>query len=378
MRIDKVRAKEILRRCAIAVNIQPRPKLDAAWVKKIEKLSELCEECNARTHIAFFCTALVAKATEPGVNVFWIKARSHPDGFSATSLCADVVAPLAIEHDFSIGVTGSNPLNNQPYFRISNLSAENLPVATRAQKAFGYMLELIREVDKITDPKQVETVLRSFIKVRKNYVSRHEPLKAGDVHPIKVQELIMKFVRQKSERGRRAQAVVAGIMDVVSKGKVETGRVNDPSRRLSGDVQVFASEDRNKTQYKAIEVRDKPVSFSDVKVYCNRCLEKGVTDIAVVMVHKDQKKLDRDKLNKWAKDKKLHLSLFYGWNDIVNQAFFWSQEPGFTAAKKALEAVHERLIEIEVSEIGIKFWREQAKGIATQVQKAKKTGKKQK
>ena len=54
--------------------------------------------------------------------------------------------------------------------------------------------------------------------------------------------MIQALVEDASENGRRAQAVVAGLMDAFAGAeRVESGRVNDPSRRHPGDVCVRAA-----------------------------------------------------------------------------------------------------------------------------------------
>ena len=53
--------------------------------------------------------------------------------------------PVAAELGISLGVTGREPLNNQPYFRMTRLGDET-PVHGRGRAAFDYMLELVGEL----------------------------------------------------------------------------------------------------------------------------------------------------------------------------------------------------------------------------------------
>ena len=67
---------------------------------------------------------MIAKAMRLDVDLFAIKplhAHDNPNAFSARSLCHAVLVPLAADLAISIGVTGREPLNNQPYFRMTRL-----------------------------------------------------------------------------------------------------------------------------------------------------------------------------------------------------------------------------------------------------------------
>ena len=79
---------------------------------------------------------------------------------------------------------------------------------------------------------------------------------ASEVTPEQLVDAIWRFVSADSEHGRRAQAVVAGLLDVyASPSRVESGRINDPSRKYPGDVCVRSLDDPEVWE-KAFEVRD--------------------------------------------------------------------------------------------------------------------------
>jgi hypothetical protein len=54
-------------------------------------------------------------------------AADNENAFSARTLCHSVIVPVAAELGISLGVTGREPLNNQPYFRMTRASAMILP-----------------------------------------------------------------------------------------------------------------------------------------------------------------------------------------------------------------------------------------------------------
>ena len=163
-------------------------------------------------------------------------------------------------------------------------------------------------------------------------------------------------MRDASENGRRAQAVVAGLMDAFAgPERVASGRVNDPSRRHPGDVCVRAIED-SETWEKAFEVRDKLVALSDVEIFGMKCLNMGVREAAVVAVADGQLPLDHRALSEWSAESGPDVTLFMSWESIVEQALFWCSDPKPVAARRAIEYIHERLIGVEASPMAVELW----------------------
>jgi hypothetical protein len=114
---------------------------------------------------------------------------------------------------------------------------------------------------------------------------------------------------------------------------VESGRVNDPSRKHPGDVCVRSTINEWE---KAVEVRDKPVADSDVQVFARKCVEMNVREAAVVMIAEGQVQLDAEALAAWADHLGIGLTLFDKWDVFVDQALFWAALPKPEAASKAV------------------------------------------
>jgi len=354
MKIDDGRAAEVMVEEAARAADGP---VDKAWIGKVERLSQLCET-GAKTHIAFLGTAMLAKAVNRNADLFAIKPEHAPDNrnaFSARILSENVLVPMAAKLGISLGVTGRQPLNNQPYFRMTRLD-DGTPVHPASRPGFEYMLELVRELQKL-DETAAREALRAFIAVRRRYQPRyagHEG--AVEITPDRLVAAIKRLVLENSEGGRRAQAVVAGLMDVFAGSeRVESGRINDPSRHYPGDVCVRSALDPE-TWEKAIEVRDKPVSESDVQIFGKKCVDMGVRESALVMVSDKQKPLDGAALTQWANGFGLGLTLFHGWDEFVDQALFWSEQPKPVAASLAIGFIHERLIAVEASPEAVSLW----------------------
>ena len=354
MNIDKNLAA-VLVRTAAAVGPDT---LDPSWIEKVENLSRLCLD-GPKTHIAFLGTAMLAKAMNRNADLFAIKpehAPNNPNAFSARTLCHTVLVPLAAELGISIGVTGREPLNNQPYFRMTRLD-DGTPVHAGGRAAFDYMLGLVHELQALPDESGALAALRAFLAVRRRHQPRYAP-QPGEIAITqdRLIDMIRAFVGENSEGGRRAQAIVAGLMDVFAgPERVESGRINDPSRKYPGDVCVRSAIDPNVWE-KAIEVRDKPCAMSDVQIFGKKCVDMGVREAAVVMVSDRQGLLDAQALMQWANSFGIGLTLFNGWADFVSQALFWAELYNPLAATSATVFIRQRLIAVEASPGAVELW----------------------
>ena len=355
MRINKAKASEIIYEASKA----QESTLDTIWVKKIEHLSYLCGQGSSKTHIAFLGTSILAKSVDIRADLFAIKPKhspNNPNAFSARTLCHSVLVPASAEIGFSLGVTGREPLNNQPYFRMKRLD-DGTPVHPNSREAYEYMLSLVRELNSLQNETQANKVLQAYIAVRKRYqFSYQTSSEIIDISPEKLTRTITIFVNENSENGRRAQAVVAGLMDIFAgPDRVESGRINDPSRNYPGDVCVN-SNDANTNWEKAIEVRDKPVSLSDIRIFGKKCIDMGVQEAAFVMVSENQEIFDIKILIEWADKFHLGLTLFYGWDTFIDQCLYWCELPKPVAASRAIDSIRERLIQVEVDVNSLQTW----------------------
>lgn len=356
MRISKRHALEIVREEAESVKTCD---LSTDWVEKVEHLSILCEEGVSKTHIAFLATAMLAKAVNSKVDLIAIKpnhAKDNPNAYSARSLCHGVLVPLSAELGISLGVTGREPLNNQPYFRMTTLD-DGTPVHPGGKAAFDYMLGLVYELQSLESEIDARRALRAFIAVRQKYQPRYGDNTADfAITPDGLITAIEALVRQNSEGGKRAQAVVAGLVDVFAgPDRVESGRINDPSRKHPGDVCV-AVEPGSESWEKAIEVRDKPVALSDIQIFGKKCADLGVREAAVVMVAPSQSHFAVRDVDDWAQGYGLGVTLFIGWQEFVYQVLYWSASPKPVAAIEAAKFIRARLIQVEAAPETVAQW----------------------
>ena len=356
IRFDRTESESVVRAAAAEAD---NGRFHRAWFKKVAKLSDLCEGNASKTHIAFLGTAMIAKAMRLDVDLRAIKptrARGNPRAYSARSLCHSVLVPLAAELGISIGVTGREPLNNQPYFRIIRLGDET-PVHPKGLAGFAYTVELVDELQRVSRTRTARAALAAFIAERRWHQVRYvAPEGESSITPEGLVVAVRALVQDGSEGGRRAQAVVAGLMDAFAgPERVESGRINDPSRKYPGDVCVRAVAATDQWE-KAFEIRDKRVAASDVRIFGAKCAEMGVREAAVVAVTNNQEPLDTAALAEWSAELGIGMTLFTRWESIVDQSLFWAGDPKPIAARRAVRHIHERLMKVEASASAVELW----------------------
>ncbi|MET4676310.1 MULTISPECIES: restriction endonuclease, SacI family [unclassified Luteibacter] len=351
MDIDKHQASVVFDAAAAMSAASSDPK----WEGLIEQLSEECKRA-PKTHLAFIGTALLAKAVDLHVDARLIKARIGGDrAYSARSLAKEVLVPRAMAAGVDLGVTGREPLNNQPYFRLDVVD-DAAPVHGNAKEAFRLVLEMLREMERFSLKEDAMRALAAFIKVRRRFVPVYPELPAESmtIKPEALLQVVVTFVDEDSEGGRRAQAVVAGLLDVVfGPARVLSGRINDPSRKFPGDVIVRSVS--GKTIEKSIEVRDKPVTSADIANFVRRVAEKGVVDAAVVAVATRQRSVDLTSLG-FTDGSLFGAHVFWSWASLLTQVLFWAPATQLAATTQAAAYVVARLQEIEARVDSVQRW----------------------
>jgi hypothetical protein len=354
LRIDHDAARTVLEE-AVASRESPA----TVWVDRIKHFSSLMPDGAPKTHIAMLGTAILAKATDARVDVFALKTtRGGANAYSARSLAQHVLAAEAIRLGIDLGVTGREPLNNQPYFRSDRID-EAMEDIIRGDglPAFRELCGILSELSTM-GVDEARGVLRAFVVVRK----REPPTALGNTGhftalPSQLVEAIEEFVAERSEGGRRAQAVAAGLADeAFGDEKVILGRINDPDRRWPGDVVLQRIEPPFQVT-RAIEVRDKVVKEPDLFHFVHKCLERRVDRAAVLCVSRHQPQLDSIAARDRAHSLGVTLRVYIGWRELLDDAVFSSKRPPRELIGGVGHRIFERLWELEVSSEGIDAWR---------------------
>ena len=140
----------------------------AVWTDRVRTLSDNCAKSECGTYIAVLGTMMLAKAVNPRVDVFSVKARDNtPGSFGARRVASACLVPASRCHRFDIGGQGLEPLNNQPFFRAIRISRD-LVVRERARPILNELVDLLHDLAQATSDEAL-LALAGFIHVRRQY-----------------------------------------------------------------------------------------------------------------------------------------------------------------------------------------------------------------
>ncbi len=272
--------------------------------------------------------------------------------YSARMLCHEVLVPASRVHGFDLGVTGREPLNNQPFFRY-----ERIDQMDRIRDRVGLLLLLasLRKIDQLSAAEAGEA-LASFLYERTAVADLKRRTTLLDV-ALGVRQAVRAadcFVREEADGGKRGQALVAGVLDLVFP-EVRMGRVNDPSRRFPGDVQAMVGVQ----VVLAVEVRQKLVGPDEALAFARAAAEAGVVNAAVAALAPGQEPLHRASLRDYAESKHgVLLSVIESADELIAAALLWSGMRTDDALRDLPQRILDRLHEIEASQRSLRRWLE--------------------
>lgn len=218
------------------------------------------------TYRYFLVTSALAKAVNPNIHYRVLQKGSKLKGaYDARSVAHEIIVPFEKSHGERLG--GSNePFLNRPA-RYTEFSLNNRDRNKLAQKRLYQLLEN-SQINSQTDTTYHRTFLRQVLKE----MIELEPTKCDFFPaPVKISlessgEIIKKFLNV-SGSGERLVAVCAAMftsLNEILQG-IETIKVypvNWPDRfaKTAGDIEFYLNDEL----VKAAEVKDKPVTESDV------------------------------------------------------------------------------------------------------------------
>jgi hypothetical protein len=216
---------------------------------------------------------------------------------------------------------------------------------------------MLDRLEKVKDEAQARAALRAFIFVRRQHGKQYGAMVDATLD-VAIEDLISKvqdFVAENSEGGFRAQAVVAGLMDLMAgANRTSTKRINDPSRTVPGDVVVMRAD--NSGVERVLEVRDKVVTHDDLLILATRAADKDVSDAIMVAVASGQPDIRFHEAQAWAAQKGVALTIFQDWATLIRQVLLWSSTPTLDGARRFPRIMQERLVAMEASEEAVDSW----------------------
>ena len=328
------------------------------WTRRVREFSELCQQKKLKSYIPVLGNALLAKGSNPRIDVFSLKAKDKSQGaYDARRTAEKVLVPASYIHKFSLGTTGAQPLNNQPFFRSFRIDRD-LPVRGDAADLRDALLNLLHEIQQYRREEAL-IGLAAFIAVRREYMPKytvaHGSLAVSDA--LSFARVLETFVRAESDGGGRAQAAVGGIMDAqFSRERVRVGKRNEPDRKMPGDVGIRATGDPETAFVRIFEVRDKNVPTHAVQSFIAKLAATGIGRGIIVAVAINQEGLDFPALKQQAIQSGVDLEIFTDWRDLLRAVAFSSEMKEVDFIEASVAAIRTRFIELELPDKTISDW----------------------
>lgn len=311
-----------------------------------------------RTYTAALGTGLLARAVSGKIDALALKETSGPAGYSARSLCHQYLVPTSREHGFDLGSTGSEPLNNQPFFRFDRIDAfQRERVSPRCRPAWQQTAEALRLANALGNEDALGA-LAAFIRQRMAAARAATPMRVGLAarRLAQLQSASLILLTTDAEEGKRAQAFVAGLLDLVfpSPLAVRTRRVNDPSRTYPGDVQVL---DQRALCVLSVEVRAKPVQAHDVVAFAAELSRASVPKGLVAALAIGQTPLDQGELLRQAtRTDGATVAVVESLPELLLDALTWTRTDPLLLLAELPDRVAVRLRELEVRPETLSLW----------------------
>jgi len=263
--------------------------LPAVWVARVERLGNL----GTKTYIAALGGALLAKATDPQVDSLAQDVAAGPRGYSLRR-AAEFLAQQNSGR-FHLGAEGRWPLNNRPFLGGPGRIDEFTKISGKARPAYDAFLDALRDLNRLERPEAL-AAFASFLRVRMAVQeAEREAVRAtrrmgSEVVLEDLVGIVDRFVRAAPEGGRRAQALVAAVLDCAF-DDVELQPINSPH---PGDVRVLSDGQI----VLAVEAKQLPVNEAVASELSREAAGLGA-DLALLVVVADQHTpLDRDRVQR--------------------------------------------------------------------------------
>jgi hypothetical protein len=345
IRLDVRLARE---RLAASVKLaQSEQPLPQHWATRAQTVGDAPRKID----VAILATALIAKATDARVDALTLKLEAGERGYSARVIADSVLAPGVLEHRFDLRDPGPNPINGSTFLRPNRV--DEIP-RIRHRPSLEHLIESLHAVNEL-DEEQALLALAAFLRARFAVAAaRQQRLFApeGTLPLPAMIDGITRFVTADPEGGRRGQALVAALLDLVFRD-VRVLKVNDPSRHWPGDVQVF---DSSRTPLLSVEVRQKPVPPAEALRFAGSLRSADLHRGMVAALAPAQPPLP-ERLGQLAWERhQVLLTLHCSCSSLLLETLAWSSQPLDGCLRALPERMARRLAEQGVSEAGKQAW----------------------
>jgi hypothetical protein len=345
IKLDYVAANSLM---ASAVELAKRRKgLPVEWVSHSNTVFGL----DSKTYTPALATLLLAKALNSNVDTMSIKVTGDSRSYSLRGLGHTVVVPAAVTFGFAIRATGREPLNNQPWFRYNRIDEFE---RVRVRRDYEYFLDVARRANSLSSADAL-AALAGFLSVAFDQAARTKAItiKSTALTAEGARIAAEDFLRaDASDRPRRLQAFAAACLDL-GHVDVRSRRINDPSRDVPGDVQVYANEEA----VLSMEVRGKSVPNTELDAFADACATAGIARAMLFVDQTNHRAIDLEALESHSVRRGVvQVSIFESAADLVSSAIAWADLPMSAATERFALRMLERLREIEVAKSTLDEW----------------------
>lgn len=328
--------------------------LPGDWVERARRIGD----CPSKSYVAAFGTALLAKAADDRVDCLTVKAGAGPTAYSMRGV-VKVLAERASHYGYDLGVSGPEPLNNQPWFRLERVDR---PVGIRSD-AMPYHRDLVRylsDLNRLSSAKALRA-LAAFLRLRLEVARKRRDAQqavtaAGAGSLGELIALLEHFVHEDPEGGRRGQALVAALLDLFGRD-VRLSPVNDPSGL---DVRVCASGQETTL---GVEVKQRLVEEAAAHHLAEEAREAGVDKALLVAIARGQRPLDREAIRAHAQERHGVLTVVYASiAELVSETVLHCPLTASEAVARLPELYLRRMQEHGVTEEGQRYWSDLCQG----------------
>ena len=357
IKISATRLEEVLERAVTLA--ESDVDLPQIWLDRVQRIAE----CPSKTYVAALGTALLAKATEPRVDALSVKSKAGPRAYSMRGVAKVLVSKAPI-YGYHLGRTGPEPLNNQPWFgtdrvdRFENVRADALPFHRD-------MVRFLTDLNGATEDEALRA-LAVFLRERIAFAELEKAaagqISVGPAHDLaELTRTLAVFLRDDPEGGRRGQALVAALLDLVH-DEVSLAAINDPT-----GIDVSISDEGRLLL--AVEVKQKAVDEAVALHTAERAVAHGADKALLVALAADQSQLDRERVRRQAAERHgVTLSVWEGVDELVSEIAVHAPLSATEIAAELPGIYLHRMHEHEVSLEGRKYWADLVAALASRGQ----------
>jgi hypothetical protein len=332
-----------------------RESLPTVWLERVVRLGVLTTPRAAgKTYIAALGGALLAKATDPGVDSLTQDEDSGTRGYSLRT-----AAEFLTKNNngrFHLGVQGANPLNNRPFIGAPARIDEFTKILPRARPAFELFLDCVIDINRLSADQAIDA-FAAYLRIRMGVAederaARREALSLSST--IRMADLIRAaelFIISDPEGGKRGQAFVAAVMDCAF-AEVRLRGINDPG---AGDVRVI----EGKKVLLPIEVKQKTVDETVGIDLAREAAAMECDKALLIVLAEHHRPVDRERVRRTAlSEHGVLVEICESVWELVGALAVFAGVRAAAIAESLPSAYAVRLREHEVSASGQRRWRD--------------------